>query len=148
MKKKILILLSVFVLCVGVLIYIFFRSKSLLYIKYIKFIDFNNLPRLNFNKQSKLQCFIVYSAPNILWLLSFFLFMMSIWGNKQKNFTFYFLLISLISIGSELLQANGLIPGTFDLVDLSSSLICCCLVFVIYLVLLKKEFFYETRKNG
>jgi hypothetical protein len=67
--------------------------------------------------------------------------MIGIWGNNKKCFTLYFCLISLISVGSEILQLFYIIPGTFDIVDLLSMIICIIVAFIVYFNFLAKRSF-------
>jgi len=62
---------------------------------------------------------LVYSLPNGLWAYSFMFFMSFIWGDvKSMNKTFFIVLVVVLTVGSELGQLLGLVPGTFCLADM------------------------------
>ncbi len=141
MKKKCFVIIGILFLLIGIFIYLFYRSNSLLFFSWLDFINIKSINGFDFNHQSKIQSFLVYSLPNMLWYISFLLIMIGIWGNNKKCFTLYFCLISLISVGSEILQLFYIIPGTFDIVDLLSMIICIIVAFIVYFNFLAKRSF-------
>jgi hypothetical protein len=62
---------------------------------------------------------VIYSLPNGLWAYSFMFFISFIWGDvKSLGKIIFIVLVVILSVGSELGQLFGLIPGTFCLADM------------------------------
>ena len=62
---------------------------------------------------------IVYSFPFALWVTSFCCFVGVIWHQDRSTAAMMWRTTApVIAIGSELLQLVGLLPGTFDVIDL------------------------------
>ncbi len=108
-------------LLAGATIYLLFRSKRLL--------GFELLSRIgaepwadrmrSYTADVTLPDMVVYSLPGGLWSLGYILIIDSVFGH-QTRFTriVWASVIPLLGIGSELLQAFGLLPGVFDPWDL------------------------------
>ena len=61
----------------------------------------------------------IYSFPYALWVTSFCCFVGSIWHqDRSTGAMMWRITVPVIAIGSELLQAVGMLPGTFDVIDL------------------------------
>ena len=81
-----------------------------------------------------------YNLPDGLWLCSFLLFMEGIWG-KEKYWKWLFcVLIIAFAFIIEIMQYNGLFPGTGDFWDLISY-ISAFLLFLLFIKL--KQMYYE-----
>lgn len=108
---------------IGGLIYLLFRPETLTMFSWLKAIgaeDSIHSARLN-NKHlaTTIPDWIVFSAPNGLWVFSFGLIMTFIWGGNRCSQGVVLTTVVFISgMASELLQISKLIPGTFDYFDL------------------------------
>jgi hypothetical protein len=60
---------------------------------------------------------LIYSAPDLLWTLSFCLIFSSIWKTSSRKY-YWMLLPLILGLSSEIGQVLGWVPGTFDSVDL------------------------------
>jgi len=106
----------------GSLIYLLFRSKHLLIFHW-----FNALglyPAILAARQhiiifEQTPSWLIYSLPNGLWAYSFMFFISYIWSGTKApaRYLFIFMVLTL-SLGSEIGQLLGTIPGTFCFEDL------------------------------
>lgn len=115
--------LAALALGLGGMIYIIFRTESLLMFKWLDGISMSavveNL-RLHFGSTS-LDEWIVYNLPDGLWLLSYMLVIHTLWYRDVNVYSRIFLwVLPVLAIGSEVLQLFKAIPGTFDPLDLLS----------------------------
>lgn len=129
------VLISIVLLTIGGLIYLGWRSGNLVMFQLLDkygFSDFLNSVR-KIGTNYSIYEWIKYSMPDGLWLFSYMLLTDTIWNN-HKCVSYYIFLWSLpiIAIISELLQFVMIVPGTFDIMDLS-----CYLLAVIIFLLLK-----------
>ena len=81
---------------------------------------------------------IFFSLPDGLWVLSYVIMMAAIWKFQIREHGIMIGLIPAIAICSELLQALGLFPGTFDTSDLFTY-IGSFLVGIIYCKIIKNK---------
>ena len=118
------ILFNVFLpLLLGGLIYLFFRSESLIMFEWLKSLGIKNgfdLLRENFvSINTYLPSWFIYSLPDAFWVYSFTSTIIFIWNEER------IVVITLLSIpfilgpGIEFLQFLKLFKGTFDLMDLT-----------------------------
>lgn len=70
-----------------------------------------------FDSNSAIVSFCVYSLPDALWLLSAIVLFGTIWSDNRRNFLFYSSAFAFMSILCEFFQFFGIIPGTFDIAD-------------------------------
>lgn len=131
-NKLIVILLNCFFpVFIGGLIYIGYRTSSLLMFKWfeiiglektvelIRFLTFKNLPDI-----------IIFSLPNALWMYSFIFSILYVWKDSQSNNKYFWIsIVIFIGIGSEIGQFFKLIPGIFDYYDFVTILISILLAF-------------------
>jgi hypothetical protein len=62
---------------------------------------------------------LVYSLPDGLWAFAYALLISSIWANSRTRVrSFWLASIPVPVLGFELAQKSGMIPGTYDPVDL------------------------------
>ena len=62
----------------------------------------------------------LYSLPAGLWLFSYLSILLVVWNNKiSKHNIHWLLLVPTIAIVSEIGQLFGIVPGTFDIFDLT-----------------------------
>lgn len=108
----------------GGLIYVLFRSQSLIMFSWINTIGFNELVNLlraytNANEVIMPDWFI-YSFPDALWIYSFTSALIIVSGCKWSEYKVWLLLPIGLGFGIELLQYFNLFNGTFDTADLYS----------------------------
>jgi hypothetical protein len=98
---------SIIFLLIGVSIYYHFQKDTLVYENYLGIIKNNN-------KQSYLANWL----PDLCWELSLLFMLGSFWGNWKLVPKLIKGLTLMVVIGLEILQMNGLIPGTGDIYDI------------------------------
>lgn len=132
MTKKIII--GTLPVIVGGLIYLTYRTDTLIMFGWFKKIGLKDT--IEFLRSNQLlQSLIIpnwvkFSLPDALWLFSFTYVTLFIWDNKMsKQSIFWIFLAPLIGIFSEAGQLIGIIPGTFDKIDLILLLIAAILPF-------------------
>lgn len=114
------IILSVLLFFAGGMIYLLYRTTNLIMFEWVEYVDLGNSIRYLRNEMAyySLPQWIKFSLPDGLWVLSYVIFMGTIWKFKLRESLFYILLLPIISVFSELLQLFDLLRGTFDIVDL------------------------------
>lgn len=131
MKTKIVykilwILLSLVCIAVGGLIYLVFRTRTLVMFHFIP----NDLI-MKLNHLYEYSCanfqipdFIIYNLPTSLWTISYIILMQLILENNVglNRFLWIYLLPILLCL-TEILQLFSFIPGTFDMLDICSYII-------------------------
>lgn len=124
-------------LILGGMIYILFRSNSLLMFDWFEqfgILDFIVKSRNLINPKTHLvPRWILYSAPDGLWLFSYICFMFVIWKNSvtTKNII-WIILLPIYAFYTEFGQFFGFISGTFDLLDLIAYGLGLILPFIIF----------------
>ncbi len=110
-------------LATGSLLYICFRPKSLLIFQWAEAIGAGG--RVNVARNATravdhmMAGWITYSLPFALWVVSYMLAIGAVWGGSRSSARLIWLSIApAMAIGSEVMQAAHLIPGTFDWRDL------------------------------
>ncbi|MBR5068436.1 MAG: hypothetical protein IKX25_03475 [Bacteroidales bacterium] len=122
-------------LVVGAVLYLLFRTKSLL--------GFELLSRIgaepwadwmrSHTSAISLPDIIIYALPGGLWALGYILIIDHIYGDRSRlTRIVWAAVIPVLGFGSELLQVIGLLPGTFDPWDL----VCYALPYIIYIVII------------
>lgn len=136
--RSIKVVISLIVLTIGSLIYIIFRSNSLLMFKWFDAVNLTSIIndlRNNYS-QIPLYSWIKYSMPAGLWLFSYMYIIDAIWEKEYISLKRAFLwTLPIIAILSEFLQLCNILPGTFDVLDLISYLLAVAL----YLIIKKTE---------
>lgn len=127
-------IIGVLPVILGGLIYLTYRTDSLIMFDWFEKIGLSNA--INFLRSNqiiqslKIPNWIKFSLPDALWLFSFTYITMIIWNYKiNKQSFFWIFLAPFIGIFSEIGQYIGIIPGTFDKVDLILLLIAAILPF-------------------
>lgn len=121
--KKQLLLGHLLPLLIGGLIYILFRTESLLMFKWFTFINIANpielLRETTIPTMDYFPSWFIYSFPDALWIFSYMSITLLIWRNEiNKQNYFWIFIMPIISILSEVGQLLNIFPGTFDLIDL------------------------------
>ena len=134
-------LLSIIIFFIGGLIYLAFRSESLLMFSWAKILGLESqIEHLRIIMQPYYPSseWMLFSLPDGLWVLSYVIMMAAVWKFQIREHWIMIGLIPAIAICSELLQALGLFSGTFDVSDLLTY-IGSLLVGVIYCIIIKNN---------
>ena len=110
-------------LFIGCLIYVLFRTDTLLYNKI-----FGNFFSPIGSPKTFLQKIIIFSLPDGLWAMSYTMLIFHLRNDKTFKTLIWSILIPVIGILSEIGQLYYLIPGTFDIIDLIMYIIAPTLV--------------------
>jgi len=107
----------------GVLIYLFFRSNSLILFKWLNLVfsasAIDQIRQYTLILTPYFPDWFLFSLPDGLWMFSFTCFIFTIWGNKLNfNTLFWIILAFLMAISHEFGQLFNYFPGTFDLLDI------------------------------
>ena len=98
---------------IGCLIYILFRTDTLLYNKLL-----GNLFTPIASPNTFLQRILVFSLPDGLWAMSYTMLIFYLRNDKTLKTLIWSIIIPIVGILSEISQYYSLIPGTFDIIDL------------------------------
>ena len=140
MNKRItyIILAAVFLL-IGVVVYYFFRNEVLFYESYLGINKSKGIvsdPKLlNANWLSKS---ISNWLPDLCWEISFLYMLSAVWGGWTQVPKLLKLTTLLVILGSELLQALDILPGTGDILDILVYFIGFTIFTLVYSEKLKK----------
>lgn len=119
--KVITFVLSCMCFLVGGLIYVTFRSETLVMFDWFHALGIDDLVSSLRDLGASflpLPDWLLYSLPDGLWTLSYVLVMSALWDFDFHSHWKMFGLIPFIAISSEFLQLLGLIHGSFDWMDL------------------------------
>ena len=122
--KKQLLFGHLLTLVVGGLIYIAFRTDTLLMFKWFAAISLDTpieyLREMTLTTKKYLPEWFMFSLPDGLWIFSYITLILLIWKNKvTRHNVLWVFIIPLVAIFSEIGQLFRITPGTFDLVDLT-----------------------------
>lgn len=114
---------SVIPVFLGGLIYIAFRTKTLIMFQWFNLFNLSAavLVTRNFTetRATYIPTWIIYSLPSALWMYSFTFSLTYIWLKSASSLKFLWILLPLfLGLGSELSQYLGWVPGSFDILDL------------------------------
>lgn len=135
--RTIKMFLAFVALFIGGMIYVVFRSKSLLMFSWFEALGLSPMIdaiRIDYGDKS-LYAWIRYSFPAALWLLSYLLVVDSIWGEqKNREYAVFIIALPVIAILSEVLQGLGILPGASDILDIISYLLAITLFIIIKII--------------
>jgi hypothetical protein len=126
--KRIQINTGIFSLLLGSLIYLLFRSDSLLMFDWfdkLSILDtIRSIRMYSIPLSHKLPDWFLFSLPDGLWVCSYVTLLLLLWSNRisSKNLV-WIVLIPFIALFSELGQYLDLVKGTFDIMDVTTYLI-------------------------
>ena len=147
MQNRITLFLGVLSIFLGGMIYIIWRSENLLMFSWFNFINIDEAIQLlrNLHIKSSLTMpeWFYFSLPNALWTFGGILLFKYIWKKVSSELFFWITLFSIVSIGSELGQYAGIIPGTFDINDVSLTFI----FIIIAMILINKNQLVESKND-
>jgi len=123
MKRQIIIG-HLFTLILGGLVYISFRQDTLKMFSWFDSINLSavisELRLFTLPLSDHLPNWFLYSLPDGLWLFSYLSVLLVVWDNViSKQNIHWLLLVPMIAILSEIGQLFKLVPGTFDIFDLT-----------------------------
>jgi len=126
MKRQIVI--SIFFLIIGILIYLLFRIDNLLIYKWVPikqiYALFNPFGNILLKNNYTFLNILIYSLPSALWIFSGTLLICSIWSNKYfKQCCIWLIAFYLLAFGFEIMQLFYPKYGTFDIFDIFFSII-------------------------
>ena len=141
MKRSPQILLHVFFpLLVGGLIYLCWRSQSMLMFDWVHSLGLSSTTELLRSSTSSYRWiipdWILYSGPDGAWVWSMTSCYTLIWKRIRCRESAFWISLSLIlGVGGELGQLTAMVPGTFDFIDIAVMTICA---FLPYFLLTRK----------
>ncbi len=121
-------------------LYIAFRDTDMVLYNWLGIDCNNHLFQLLRVHDYQPASWLIYNLPDSLWLLSFLLFMESIWGDDKLKWVFVCGLISFAYI-LEILQSLHAFPGTGDVWDF----ICYTIAILLYLSIHKLKFIFHEK---
>ena len=136
MRQRLQILAGVILLVAGGLIYTLFRPTTLLGFRLTDAIGLS--PLIN-NWRTALATqqpapFIVYCLPNGFWSAAFILIMDRVFAHQPlRQRLCWTAVIPGIGIAAELLQEVGIVPGTFDWLDI----LCYAVPYLVYVGIIR-----------
>jgi hypothetical protein len=117
------VMLSVFALFLGGIIYIYFRPSDHVFFGWFRTVGLSHW--LNLAREWSLSTglafpeWTVYSLPNGLWAFAYALLITVIWGKSRSWLKYLWMAsIPLLVLGFEVLQYAMIIPGTFSMQDI------------------------------
>lgn len=130
-------ILSLLILCIGGLIYIGLRDKSLLMFDWFNHLGISQhveIFRGLFNSEG-VYGWVKNSLPDGLWLFSYMFLVDAIWnGSKSISAYIFIYYLPILALVSEFSQYFGLVPGVFDWIDVASYLFAILLYITIKLL--------------
>ena len=138
------VILSVFALSLGGLIYIFFRPSEHVFFGWIRAVGldhwFKLLRESSIASSLLLPEWIVYSLSNGLWAFAYALLTTIIWGASNSWLRYLWMAsIPILVLGYEVLQYAMIIPGTFNLHDIIFGMAGLILGIILGLIINKPE---------
>ena len=128
-------------LLLGGLIYIAFRSKSLVLFRWFEELKISELTDLIrfylFPFKNHMPNWVIYSLPDGLWTYSFVSSFIFIWNKDSNKWEYWLLIPILISISYELLQYFIIFHDTFDILDFFICLVASVLSILILKIIPK-----------
>lgn len=123
MKRQIIIG-HLFTLLLGGFVYISFRQDTLKMFSWFDSINLSavisELRLFTLPLSDHLPNWFLYSLPDGLWIFSYLSVLLVVWDNVISKYNIHWLLLlPIIAIVSEIGQLFGIIPGTFDIFDLT-----------------------------
>lgn len=143
-SRYLALFLSIVVLAIGGIIYLSYRSETLLMFRWTESLQLNVFVE-NLRQSMSFYAppdFVKYSLPDGLWSIAYFLIMVSIWGKISKENIIWFCLMPIIALISEFMQLTSMMPGQFDLWD-----VVCYSLPLIILITIKTVKICTRRKS-
>lgn len=151
MARKILI--AILPVLTGGFIYLTYRTDNLILSDWFNWIGLSgNVEQLRTNRflQSlTIPNWVKFNLPDVLWMFSLNYVVLALWNfSVNRQSAFWLLLTPTVGFAYEIGQLVGLVPGTFDIVDLFLLLIASLLplLFVTNLKTIKIHFLWPSNK--
>lgn len=122
-KRFLKVITAIVFLFVGGLIYVVFRSDSLLMFKWFCEIGLDNvvMKLREGHGQMNIWEWVRYNMPSGLWLFSYMFIIDSIWDKgNNATYRFFITILPAVAIVSEVMQFFHVLLGTFDVLDMIS----------------------------
>ena len=135
--RKQLLFGHILTLLLGGMVYVSFRTDSLTMFKWFAALSLDTtietLRETTLTIKQYFPDWFLFSPPDGLWIFSYVSLMLLLWKNEvNKQNLFWIFMVPLIAIASELGQLFNMVPGTFDLVDLTFYLLGTIIPFVVF----------------
>jgi hypothetical protein len=125
-SRRLALFLSAIALLGGGCIYLFLRPGDLVFHRWIRAagLDWYNPPGLNSTLLVRhFPEWFIYSLPDGMWAFAYALIITVIWSGSRSPLKFFWMAsIPLLVLGFEILQATGIVRGTFSMADLAFGL--------------------------
>ena len=136
MNKKNLIFTHCFIpLFLGGILYISFRSRTLKMFNWFEYIGIENkilsIRELFFPLKIYLPQWVYYSLPDGLWVYSFTSAILIVWNNQFKIAKYWLVIPVFTGAIIEIAQGLKLFRGTFDILDLTFTIVALLLSIII-----------------
>ena len=106
----------------GGLIYVRWRDANLLMFKWFRVLGLETIVgwlRVGASEPSGWSFWLAYSLPDGLWVYALTALMIFLWRDSHSPMKFFWPSLGLLlGAGSELGQLAGIVPGSFDVIDL------------------------------
>jgi hypothetical protein len=133
--KKLTIVHVICPLIIGGLIYISFRSMSLIMFSWFDMTGLNTtasfIRHLAYPLKNHLPPWVYYSLPDGLWVYSFSSALLILWGEQFEKAKIWLFIPLFFGILTEIAQGLKIFPGTFDFLDLTFTTIALLLSIII-----------------
>jgi hypothetical protein len=137
MRKAYFVLAAVSLVC-GAAIYPLFRGPDLLVWNVLPKPGFWDMCRIPYEKGEFLSV-LTGSGPDCLWLLSGIFVLRGVWFHERKTQAAYLAVFYTSAAGYNAGQYFGVIPGTFDFIDLLTMSGVALTEGIIFIFFIKKE---------
>lgn len=138
-------ILSFSTLFIGGVLYLMCRSECLVMFDWCKAIGIYPFIK-QLRPQGDFDSWWFYSLPDGLWLFSYIILIGAIWTFDMRKSLLFSVPLIVIAIGSELLQIQHIVRGTFDIIDLLCY-IAGSVIGLFYIKKLNKNNSYENKKS-
>ena len=116
--RKTYFVLAVITLVLGAAIYPLFRGPNLLIWRILPKPGFWDICRILLDEKRGILSVLVDSGPDFLWFLSGICVLRGVWLHEPKTQAVYIIIFYIIAAGYNAGQYFGVVPGTFDVIDL------------------------------
>lgn len=122
-------------LVIGGLIYIIYRSESLIMFSWFDNLGLSN--NISFLRElysaNSIYSWVKYNMPAALWLFAYLFVIDAIWEKRMTSpmYKAFFWFMPVIAVLSEVLQLINLLPGTFDIFDVCSYIVAVVIYFIL-----------------
>lgn len=123
MSRGLTFIVSSLSLLAGGLLYLCFRPESLTMFAWVKLVGlYPSVSELRMQGASiapMLPDWLIFSAPNGLWVFSFGALMVTLWGTARFSVAFTWVIaLWVVGITSEVMQLFSIVSGVYDLADI------------------------------